>query len=84
MYICYLCNGMDILNHTCKECENRMKDGGKVVDYYGDYAPYIEQESAQMMDGIPESSTNHQCIHLAFCSICKRSEELIINEKIFD
>lgn len=80
MYICYLCNGLKKMEKKCPVCDAHMLDGGKVVDYYDDYAPYIEIEDAQLIDGIPDSSISHQCVHVSVCSACNYTEEIIINE----
>ncbi len=81
MYICYLCNGLEKLQNACPSCDGHMLDGGKAVDYYGDYAPYMESEDAKMIDGNPHSYKEHQCIHVGVCSACNHVEELSISEK---
>ncbi|SHM48334.1 hypothetical protein [Gracilibacillus kekensis] len=81
MYICYLCNGLERMEQSCPNCNAHMLDGGKLVDYYGDYAPYIESEDAQMIDGLTHSSEEHQCLHVGVCSACNHIEEMIINEQ---
>lgn len=80
MAICYLCNGMENLNKSCPTCDSKMMDGGKAVDYHGDYAPYIEADDAKLIDGIADSHQNQQCVHLAICSVCNREEEVIVQE----
>ncbi|WP_194842028.1 hypothetical protein [Gracilibacillus salitolerans] len=81
MYICYLCNGLEKMEHRCPVCDAHMLDGGKVVDYYDDYAPYIEMNDAQLIDGIPNSSASHQCVHVGVCSACNYTVELVVYEQ---
>ncbi|KAB8139045.1 hypothetical protein F9U64_02280 [Gracilibacillus oryzae] len=81
MYLCYVCNGLEKLDAQCPQCQKSMHDAGKVVDYYGDYAAYIDIHDAQLIDGIPSSAEEHQCVHLGICSACNYMEEVIVNEK---
>ncbi|MFC4388648.1 hypothetical protein ACFOZ1_12685 [Gracilibacillus marinus] len=81
MYLCFLCNGLEKLTERCPKCEGHMLDAGKVVDYYGDYAAYVEVETQQRVDGYSNSSESHQCVHIGVCSNCNYIEEIAINEK---
>ncbi|WP_163537152.1 hypothetical protein [Gracilibacillus sp. YIM 98692] len=81
MYICTICNGLERLEATCKNCEAPLEDAGKVVDYYGDYSPYIEANDAQLIDGVSDSSKQHQCIHVGTCSTCQMSQEIVVQEQ---
>ncbi|MDX8045692.1 hypothetical protein SH601_06785 [Gracilibacillus sp. S3-1-1] len=68
------------MEHSCSVCGGNMLDGGKLVDYYDDYAPYMEIDNAQLIDGIPNTSSNHQCIHVGVCSVCNFTDEVTVNE----
>lgn len=83
MYICYVCNGLEPLNSHCPECQSQLVDGGKIVDYYDDYSPYLEQEDAQQIDGIPDSGEKQECVHIAFCKECNQEKEIIIAEQMY-
>ncbi|UOQ46786.1 hypothetical protein MUN88_11830 [Gracilibacillus caseinilyticus] len=83
MYICYLCNGLERMSYDCAVCGANMLDGGKIVDYYGDYSPYMEIEDAQMVDGVPNSYGEHQCVHIGVCSACNHMEEIMVKEQTF-
>ncbi|MFC4403160.1 hypothetical protein [Gracilibacillus xinjiangensis] len=70
------------MDKKCSVCQKDMHDAGKVVDYYGDYAAYIDIQDAQLIDGVPGTEDNHQCVHLGVCSSCNYMEEIVISEKL--
>ncbi len=80
MFVCLVCNGMESFSYTCPACHTEMRDGGKVVDFYGDYSPYIEIEDGKMIDGDPVSSDEHRCIHFGVCPACSYVQEVSLEE----
>ncbi|WP_240407286.1 hypothetical protein [Gracilibacillus halophilus] len=80
MPICFVCNGLTTLDVKCTTCQQLVEDYGRVVDYYGDYAPYIEVEDAQMIDGYPETNKADECVHLSYCPVCQSVMEMTLNQ----
>ncbi|GAB7388827.1 hypothetical protein BSNK01_26650 [Bacillaceae bacterium] len=69
--ICPVCNGLASLGARCPHCKERMIDGGRLGDYYGDYSPYREIDDLKATNGYPDLR-NGECWHLAFCPRCRR------------
>jgi hypothetical protein len=80
MYACPLCNGFQTIDVSCESCNHNMSDQGRLVDYYDDYSPYMEEENAKMVDGIPNSKEDHLCLHLFKCPHCASDSHVIIKE----
>ncbi|WP_093212180.1 hypothetical protein [Sediminibacillus albus] len=70
MVACPLCNGMRVIERTCPECSNLMTDQGKLVDFMGDYSPYLDDEINKTVDGVKDSTRKHTCVHLFQCANC--------------
>nr|WP_077623158.1 hypothetical protein [Sediminibacillus massiliensis] len=80
MHACPLCNGMRTITRNCSNCDETMEDQGKVVDYMGDYSPYLPDDIAKTVDGVQNSTEDHVCVHLFHCNNCKQDMRVEIQE----
>lgn len=79
MNICPLCNGLRNIDIFCSDCGNILEDMGRLMDYFGDYSPYMEIDQMKLVDGYDDYNS-HQCPHLFFCSLCSKDEIVLIKE----
>lgn len=82
MYACPVCNGLTEGEKNCPTCESAMTNQGRLVDFMGDYIAYLEYDGTNLIDGDPESTQNHTCIHLYYCNQCDQEYNLKIQEVI--
>lgn len=80
MPICPICNGLRELYLVCENCGESMMESGRLMDYYGNYSPYMEIDLMKLEDGFPDTYTNHKCPHLFRCPNCGRDEIILIKE----
>lgn len=80
MHICPVCNGFKTLQLTCQDCEGRLHDRGRIMDYYDDYSPYMDIDLMKMEDGYTDSYRDHKCPHLYQCSNCQNQKVILITE----
>ncbi|SMB94214.1 hypothetical protein SAMN00017405_0167 [Desulfonispora thiosulfatigenes DSM 11270] len=72
-YGCMVCNGIEQFAPECKRCHQKMKDLGRIEDYYSSYSPYEEQDSIAIL----QEATN-ACIHLIHCEECSYTKKIKI------
>lgn len=58
-----------------------MYDQGRLIDFFDDYSPYMEDEGMKLYDGIPDSGKHHLCIHLFHCPVCDYDTQITIKEQ---
>ncbi|PLS17568.1 hypothetical protein CVD28_11245 [Bacillus sp. M6-12] len=80
MGVCPLCNGLREVQIFCENCGDRMDDQGKVMDYYGNYSPYMDIDSLKKIDGYETSLKNGECPHLMLCPSCRSERVVLIKE----
>lgn len=78
-HLCPVCNGLVSLEQACSRCGNRLEDGGRLYDYYGDYSPYREIDDAKMDNGFPDRA-QHQCLHTGWCPQCRAEQTVSVRE----
>lgn len=66
MFLCPLCNGIHTQNIVCPHCKTKMKDGGRIENYYDSYSPYLPNEILPQVNGVD----TQQCLHLFYCPRC--------------
>ncbi|MRG86904.1 hypothetical protein [Salinibacillus xinjiangensis] len=81
MYVCPVCNGLTNMEKTCQVCSGQMVDRGRLIDYFDDYSPYLEDEDAKLVDGFLETKSNHLCVHVYHCLSCDSEVEVTIEEQ---
>ncbi|WP_026569107.1 hypothetical protein [Sediminibacillus sp. JSM 1682029] len=79
-YACPLCNGMRTVQRACEKCGGEMTDQGKLVDFMGDYSPYLDMEIVKTVDGVKDSRSSHTCVHLFQCLDCDMQKTEVIQE----
>lgn len=79
MSICPICNGMNEIHSACPQCDDQLRDGGRVSDYYGQYSPYRDFDSVALDNGVLDVA-QHQCLHLTYCPSCLHQEIISIQE----
>ncbi|WP_234400736.1 hypothetical protein [Virgibacillus senegalensis] len=57
-----------------------MTDQGKVVDFMGDYSPYLDIEIVKTVDGVRDSTSSNTCVHLFQCLGCDAQMTEVILE----
>jgi hypothetical protein len=80
MNICPLCNGFYELHLYCTQCDGKLEEKGKVMDYFDDYSPYMEIDMMKQFDGYPTTLHEHMCAHLFYCPSCQNEEVRFIKE----
>ncbi|MDL4842733.1 hypothetical protein [Aquibacillus rhizosphaerae] len=80
MYACPLCNGLKSINLNCPNCQQVMDNQGRTVDFMGDYIPYLEYEGTKLIDGELNSTQDHTCLHLFYCTSCNQQLNVPIQE----
>ncbi|AKS37477.1 hypothetical protein NP92_03185 [Anoxybacillus gonensis] len=70
MHICPLCNGLRTIVFYCEQCGEKLKDEGKLTDYFDDYSPYMDADMMKMVDGYAHTRKQHVCVHLFHCDNC--------------
>lgn len=80
MSICPVCNGLKTLQMNCRNCQNRLVDYGRMMDYYDDYSPYMSIDLMKLEDGYPDTYKEHKCPHLYHCPQCQHDEVILIKE----
>ncbi|WP_341540268.1 hypothetical protein [Melghiribacillus thermohalophilus] len=58
-----------------------MSDQGRVIDFFDDYSPYMEDEGMKWLDGVADSARRHLCIHLFHCPQCDYDIQIAIQER---
>ncbi|MFB1051119.1 hypothetical protein [Paraliobacillus sp. JSM ZJ581] len=81
MYVCLVCNGMEVIKRNCTHCDNKMVDEGRVINQFDDYAPYMDDETTKLVDGDIYSKHKHLCLHLLKCSTCDYYLQAAVEEK---
>ncbi|MDC3417291.1 hypothetical protein [Aquibacillus salsiterrae] len=84
-YLCPVCNGFDTVERACPSCHQytEMQNQGRVVDFMGDYIPYLDYEGTNLIDGMSNSKRNHICLHLYHCHNCGNEFTVPIDELLF-
>lgn len=59
--VCPICNGLEKVRTICPLCGDELLDGGKIENFWGPYAPYMEE----LLYG-----EEQYCTHLLFCPHC--------------
>jgi hypothetical protein len=67
--LCPICNGFDVFQAVCPQCQHAAEDLGRLGDLYGPYSPYRPIDDIRMTNGYPDLQ-HHQCLHAASCSGC--------------
>ncbi|WP_246367054.1 hypothetical protein [Paraliobacillus salinarum] len=81
MYVCLVCNGMESITSDCKHCGGEMIEEGKVTNQFGDYSPYMDDDSLKLVDGDIYSKNEHLCLHLLRCSTCNSYLQVALEEQ---
>ncbi|MBB6454652.1 hypothetical protein HNQ94_003141 [Salirhabdus euzebyi] len=81
MHVCPLCNGLKVLQKNCQSCQQEMDDNGRLIDFFDDYSPYLEDEDAKLVDGYMNSKKEHICVHVFHCHSCHTEEKVEIKEQ---
>ncbi|QHE51319.1 hypothetical protein [Pontibacillus sp. HMF3514] len=81
MYVCPACNGLQKVIKNCSDCEEHLTDEGKLVDYLDEYSPYLDDEGLKLVDGDPESTEDHVCVHLLRCPKCGTETHVKVSEQ---
>jgi len=82
MYVCPSCNGLQKVIQKCSDCEGDLTDEGKLVDYLDDYSPYLDDEGLKLVDGDPQSTEDHICVHLMRCQKCGTETHIKVSEEV--
>jgi hypothetical protein len=82
MWICPVCNGFDVLNHTCPRCGRLLDDMGRLSDYYNPYSPYREIDHIKLTNGFIDQML-HRCIHLLHCPHCDCQLHQAVQEQLY-
>lgn len=77
--VCPLCNGLEIAQELCPNCQSYMKDIGSIEDYYDNYSPYLDKEITEKLNETEEI----YCIHLFQCPQCNRDKRISILKKVY-
>ncbi|MBU8880042.1 hypothetical protein BGM26_13755 [Bacillus sp. FJAT-29790] len=80
MAICPICNGFEKINAKCSVCGKALSDNGRIMDYYGNYSPYMPIDQLKLADGYPTDYTKKECPHLLKCVACGHDEVKFIKE----
>lgn len=80
MSMCPLCNQFTTVEFNCPNCNQKMGDQGRVIDYFDDYSPYLDIDGMKQADGYSNDYHNHQCPHLFSCNICGGDQVILMDE----
>lgn len=72
---CPVCNGIIVPERLCPDCGEKMKDTGKIEDYYGPYSPYDNEDLYENPE-LWELAEEGQCVHLYSCQECGYDERV--------
>lgn len=73
MLVCPLCNGLFQIFPNCPRCGQVMNDTGFVEGYFEPYAPYLDEDILDTVDGVAKN----ECIHLFICGACGYDQGVI-------
>lgn len=74
--ICPLCNGLIEHEVKCEKCNEKMKDNGRIADYYDNYSSYLEMSITELIDGV----SNDKCVHIFACPDCNYDKRIAIDK----
>lgn len=57
-----------------------MDDGGRLMDFFDDYSPYLEIDGMKKSDGILDDLKYHQCPHVFVCITCGERVTRLVEE----
>lgn len=80
MSICPVCNGIKQVTMICPTCYSNMEEKGRLMDYFGNYSPYMPIDQLKEIDGIAGDRKDEKCPHLFFCEGCETDLVLLIKE----
>lgn len=80
MFVCPLCNQLEEPQYMCHNCQQRMADEGRLMDYFDDYSAYLDIEGMKLFNGYPNDQKDHQCPHVFSCSNCSKQYVHLIEE----
>lgn len=80
MFVCPLCNQLEEPQYICRNCQQRMADEGRLMDYFDDYSAYLDIDGMKLFNGYPSDQKDHQCPHVFSCFNCSKQDVHLIEE----